>query len=233
MNHEDWMEKLWIDTWGQAVADAKKTVPQFYTHVRKVDLTVFPHKTSIAAAGSAVSPPGFYNRVKVAASQNTPPAPQATCIHALSCVHCGTASSVEWPCDAQGNRVKILNGSGNPASWCCKACLYRGVVVHNHGVFATDVDANATVGRIYCPDCNVIYWDAYADPQFITNIAALLQPIGSVAPSVGGFSAKVAKGPIHISVKPTCTKCRRALSSTLDAYYGKDPEMAKRCSSCR
>lgn len=33
--------------------------------------------------------------------------------------------------------------------------------------------------------------------------------------------------------RPRCTKCKRGLSSTLDAYYGQDPEQEKRCSSCR
>jgi len=36
-------------------------------------------------------------------------------------------------------------------------------------------------------------------------------------------------------VKPGnwCTKCKRELSSLLDAYYGRDPDQAKRCVKCR
>lgn len=30
-----------------------------------------------------------------------------------------------------------------------------------------------------------------------------------------------------------CEKCDRILSSWLDAYYGKDPEQAKKCARCR
>lgn len=33
--------------------------------------------------------------------------------------------------------------------------------------------------------------------------------------------------------RPKCTKCGRGLSKTMDAYYGKDPEQEKRCTSCR
>lgn len=35
------------------------------------------------------------------------------------------------------------------------------------------------------------------------------------------------------SARPKCIRCSKELSSTLDAYYGKDPMEARRCAKCR
>lgn len=34
-------------------------------------------------------------------------------------------------------------------------------------------------------------------------------------------------------VKPTCIRCSKELSATLDAYYGRDEWEARKCSGCR
>lgn len=39
--------------------------------------------------------------------------------------------------------------------------------------------------------------------------------------------------PVSESTQNLCLDCGRELSKTLDAYYGKDPNDAKRCVKCR
>ncbi len=349
--------------WRKLIEDSIDRSKPIYTHVRKVDLTVWPHKTTIHPSGAAAvmgftpakgvghQPPASpYTTSQKPSGPNGSGPYDATTMSILQCRACGTTQNTEWPCDAQGQREPILDGSGIIlAHWACSPCLFKGILCTNHDTFATIFDSMGDLERIYCADCNCIYWDSLAYPRFICNTAHTSTPppiqrmvgywqpgppaglgvqtlkctggcnstlhvhgwplggtpmnvLGQPAGWVCTFCMNKAKhprpngdcsefgvrldangdldqifchacgdvywealsatgfGPGHASARAfvqalqaggypgvalddfepkktpnskLCTKCARELSKTLDAYYGQDQEMAKRCSSCR
>lgn len=65
-------------------------------------------------------------------------------------------------------------------------------------------------------------------PRQIAGYRALGKP--TLAAVVNGMVALIEPAPRHGG---KCSQCARELSSTLDAYYGRDEVMAQRCTRCR
>jgi len=121
--------------------------------------------------------------------------------------------------------IQVFDANGNMPQWLCSFCKNRGFPLKDCSYFGIRLDYTGDMEEMYCHDCNNVYWEATPMMGVLVPPAPTQQPL--FAPNFK-FVNKAA-----VPKKPVCTTCGRELSSTLDAYYGKDPEAAKKCASCR
>ncbi len=107
--------------------------------------------------------------------------------------------------------------------------------------------ADFTASEFHCADCRFVIEFSWMQAQRVFSIPACfpvqvataiqLSPGSMVSGSVFGISAATYEtwrgSLIDEARQSTCVGCARELSVTLDAYYGRNVEMARYCQPCR